>query len=288
MAAHGTSTRTEASIEDTENFAEIAGAQPNWAITTKEADLCSKTTDDCSKTGCCKTTGYKYIKENTGGKYMKYCPDLVSALSLETPKRGPPCAASQCTPKILAALRRAIELDLLKEQAEEKVSLFGCDKASVYGDVVVSAGPLTVMKVEDVDNDFHFARENTWELGSTQVCIPKCLAIAVKGDYADYDWTVKVDADCVFFLHQLVDCIKLLPAAPTGAFLANCEGVEYGFFGNLEVFSKTAFSILLANVDTCKTKIENLEDWYPEGQIRSHGRGPVCRDVPEEEWSGRD
>ena len=56
-------------------------------------------------------------------------------------------------------------------------------------------------------------------------------AIAEKGDYADYDWTVKVDADCVFFLHQLVDRIKLLPAAPTGAFLANCEGVEYGFFG---------------------------------------------------------
>ena len=86
---------------------------------------------------------------------MKYIAQrLVSALSLEprpflTPKRGPPCTASQCTPKILAALRRAIELDLLKEQAEEKVSLFGCDKAARYSDVAVSAGPLTVMKVED-------------------------------------------------------------------------------------------------------------------------------------------
>ena len=83
------------------------------------------------------------------------------------------------------------------------------------------------MKVEDIDSP----RENTWELGSTQVCMPKCLAIAVKGDYADYDWTVKVDANCEFFLHQLVDCIKLLPAALTDAFHANCEGVEYGFFG---------------------------------------------------------
>ena len=56
-------------------------------------------------------------------------------------------------------------------------------------------------------------------------------AIAVNGDHADYDWTVKVDANCEFFLHQLVDCIKLLPAALTDAFHANCEGVEYGFFG---------------------------------------------------------
>ena len=51
-------------------------------------------------------------------------------------------------------------MDLLKEQAEEKVSLFGCDKAALYSDVVVSADPLTVMKVEDVDNDFHhFAKK---------------------------------------------------------------------------------------------------------------------------------
>ena len=108
VAAHGTSTRTEASIEDTENFAEIAGAQPNWAITTKEADLCSKTTDDCSKTGCCKTTGYKCIKEKSGGKCMKYCPAfcactvLGAKITFDTKERTP-CSTSQCTPKILAA-----------------------------------------------------------------------------------------------------------------------------------------------------------------------------------------
>ena len=31
----------------------------------------------------------------------------------------------------------------------------------------------------------------------------------------------------------------------------NCEGVEYGFFGNLEVISKTVFSILAANIEKC-------------------------------------
>ena len=46
-------------------------------------------------------------------------------------------------------------------------------------------------------------------------------AIAEKGDYADYDSTVKVDAGFVFFL-------------------ANCDVVEYGFFRNLECFPKHA------------------------------------------------
>ena len=31
----------------------------------------------------------------------------------------------------------------------------------------------------------------------------------------------------------------------------NCESVKYGLFGNLEVISKTAFSILAVNTDRC-------------------------------------
>ena len=70
-------------------------------------------------------------------------------------------------------------------------------------------------------------------------------AIVVKGDYADFDWTVKVDADAVLFPAKRMARINLLPMSPTDGFLANCEGVEYGFLGNLEAFSKTAFSILV-------------------------------------------
>ena len=81
-----------------------------------------------------------------------------------TPKRGPPCTASQCTPKILAALRRAIELDLLKEQAEEKVSLFGCDKAAVYGDVDADLDGFSVVGAKDVEIDFQFANCSNWWL----------------------------------------------------------------------------------------------------------------------------
>ena len=103
---------------------------------------------------------------------------------------------------------------------------------------------LTVTKVNDVDNDFHMG---TWI--NTGLYAQVWKAIAVKGDYADYDWSAK-----------LVARISLLPISPTGGFLANCaEGVECGFFDNLEVFSQTAFSILLANVDTCKTK--TVKNW---------------------------
>ena len=46
-------------------------------ITTEEADLCSKTIDGCSETGCCKTTGYKYTKD-TGSTKKSYELDLFA------------------------------------------------------------------------------------------------------------------------------------------------------------------------------------------------------------------
>lgn len=35
----------------------------------------------------------------------------------------------------------------------------------------------------------------------------------------------------------------------------NCKHVDNGFFGNLEVFSSMAFSVLVANVDKCNTEL---------------------------------
>ena len=49
-----------------------------------------------------------------------------------------------------------------------------------------------------------------------------------------HNWTVK--------------CSILRKKACRALFSFNCEGVKYDFFGNLEITSKTAFSILTANV----------------------------------------
>lgn len=67
----------------------------------------------------------------------------------------------------------------------------------------------------------------------------------------------------------------MLPVPPSGGFLQNCEGVDYGFFGNLEVFSKTAFSILVANVDKCKT--DTVSDW--KVGVKNGRYGPMGEDL---------
>jgi len=169
------------------------------------------------------------------------------------------------------------ELDLIKEVYKKKAHIFACDKAAVYGDVEVVLGPdMTIQKVEDVEKEFHFAKRKhmgTWI--NTGMYKQVWKAISEAGEYQNYDWTVKADADAVFVPARLVDRVHLMPIPPQGGFLVNCEKVKYGFFGNLEVFDKVAFSILLANIDSCsKTTVSNWKVGIDKGKY-----GPMGEDL---------
>merc|ERR1712157_636044 len=104
------------------------------------------------------------------------------------------------------------ELELLKMVQEKKASIFACDKAEVYGDVAVSlGGGVTTIKVEDVQGDFHFAKRKhmgTWI--NTGMYKQVWKALGKEATYAEYDWTVKVDADAVFLQQTLTHVTRTL------------------------------------------------------------------------------
>merc|ERR1712176_214773 len=178
--------------------------------------------------------------------------------------------------KHTGSTKPSTELELLKLAYKKKVSIFACEEQAVYGDVEEDLGGFPVVAVEDTQKDWHFAKRKhmgTWI--NTGLYKSVWRAIGKAGLYASYDWTVKVDADCAFFPKPLVERIRLMPVPPTGAFLQNCEGVKYGFFGNLEVMSKVAFSILLANIDTCDKKtVANWKIGIDKGKY-----GPMGEDL---------
>merc|ERR1711879_985461 len=59
------------------------------------------------------------------------------------------------------------------------------------------------------------------------------------------------DADAVFFANKLVEALRGMAVPAEGVYLENCPFVEYGYFGNLEVFSKNAFGTLLTQMEDC-------------------------------------
>merc|ERR1712151_332778 len=230
-------------------------------------DHCSALKKDCSAAKCCKTTGYRCIKGGAAKPTCmktcmkgKPCTVLTNKMTFDVKERKSLFCFSVYTENT-GSTKKSYELELLKLVYEKKASIFACDESAVYGDVEVAIGDgVMVEKVEDEKGNFHFAKRKhvgTWINTGMYQQIWK--AIGEKGTYAGYDWTVKADADAVFFPGKLVERIAMLPVPATGAFLINCEGVKYGFFGNLEEISKTAFSILAANIDTCDK--DTVKEW---------------------------
>lgn len=255
----------------------------NFTVGGKERDHCSAETDNCIGTKCCKTSGHICLqKTSEKAQCAGACPEtgpcniLAEQHFFDVKERRSTFCFAVYTGNT-GSTKKSTEKELLAGQFTRKVSLFACDAQDVYSDVAENLAPgLDTIKVEDVDNDFHFAKRKTvgtWI--NTGLFSQVWKAIGREGKYLSYDWTIKVDADCVFFPHKLINRIHNLPVPPTGAFLNNCENVDYGFFGSLEVYDKIAFNTLVANIDICKTSTVNF---WKEGV--KHGLyGPMGEDI---------
>jgi len=49
--------------------------------------------------------------------------------------------------------------------------------------------------------------------------------------------------------------IRDVHVGDNGVYVATCPGAAHPFFGNLEVFSRQAFTTLLRNIDSCKVDV---------------------------------
>lgn len=241
-------------------LAEIDAAQPLWQIDTTERDLCSKKKENCLSTKCCKVTNFRCFQENaTYASCARECTKgSCEVLSREKVifSNAKPATSMFCFAVYTAntgSTKTSYEKELLSNAYAKKRHVFACDNYEIYSDVAVSlGGDFTTKMVQDVDNTFHFAKRKlsgAWV--NTGMFQQVWKAIGKAGIYKNYDWTIKVDADAVFFPHRLVNRIQLMPRATTGVFLTNCKQVAYGFFGSLEVFSAMAFTVLNANLDKC-------------------------------------
>jgi len=166
------------------------------------------------------------------------------------------------------------EMDIIREQYARKISIFACEQSDVFSDVDVEVGPgLRTIKVDDVEGDFHWAkRKDTGSWVNTGM-FTQVWKKTYKHQYAD--WVAKVDADAVFIPNRLRTWLSRQLVPYNGIYLENCKFVEYGYFGNLEVFSKAAFVTLLANIDQCKASPEiNWKLGVHEGKF-----GPMGEDL---------
>jgi len=110
------------------------------------------------------------------------------------------------------------ELGLLRAQAKRAVGIFDCDDYAVFSNTSISLGKWNSTGLEItttiVKGSLDVPFGGTWHTAlNTGVFLRVWRAVFAHGGFQHYDWTVKADADCVFFPGRLRDVLKLAPMA---------------------------------------------------------------------------
>jgi len=249
---------------------------------------CSKTEDNCLETKCCKVTGLTCYEVHSGyAKCMKWCTPGVNGTCLTHAHYAPALKStlskssttlfcwSFYTADRGSATKPSYELKLLRTNLFLGTSIFGCEAWKVYSDVETWLNNKeNTVKVEDKDGIFHYAqRKKTGTWVNAGIFLETWKVIRDGGLWATKDWTVKVDADAVFLPARLRAKLAKQPVTNNGIYLENCKYVNYGFFGNLEVFSHHAIATYLGNLDNCKSVL----NW--KGSEKDTGYQPWGEDL---------
>jgi len=119
-----------------------------------------------------------------------------------------------------------------------------------------------IIKVEDTFNEFHRVKRKlsgTWV--NWALFYQVWLKVRELGKWEQADWTVKVDADAVFITQRLRSYLSQIKGdSPHGLYLENCNNVEYGFFGHLEVISRTGTQVLTKYLENCHEEFAPCAD----------------------------
>jgi len=263
----------------------------------KGGKACSGPGKDCAATKCCNITGYKcFLKPKVGavcldsiGPHDSSSPYTVAKM---IPKPGdsrpsglvmwdssvaPPGTSLFCFEiyaKDTGSTKKDYTLELIQLQYSKRVSIFACDDYMVFSDVPVTLGGSFKSTVITMP---HLAkRKSTGSWVNAPAFQNAWSAIKSDGRWSKQAWTIKVDADAVFFPDRLKLKLSGQEVTEKGIYITNCEHVQWGFFGSIEVFSKSAVDALLSSLDACKAdpKINNItygEDLFAQKCMNKAG-----------------
>jgi len=230
---------------------------------------CSWEGEDCTNTKCCRRQGFTCWKEDekwagcgdTCENMMKYNPGTtwdctVLGEAYQLPVIAPAVGAAAgntlfcfvvVTPAGVVApgVKPGYESLVIDAIKPHKAGIFGCDHNAIYQGKTVTTGDWKSV----VNTDIFLA---VWD------------QVLQEGAYKNFDWTVKVDVDCVFFPERLKQhLIAAKPPADTAMYFKNID-FKFGFMGSLEVLSKKAVDVFLAGKASCDKHIgsEGGEDLF--------------------------
>jgi len=224
-------------------------------------DLCLDTEDDSTGTGSKIVLGdcVYWPKKDSQVYSLEDAPQLVKKGKEGEEEEAVTHPSLFCTSLMLPW---SYEVDMLRSQLARNVGIFQCDAWAVFSNekVKLKEGATSDEDVycdiingslkAEIGGKFHTALntpifQRFWKL------------LTVDGRAWSYDWTIKVDPDCVFFPHRLKGMLanEYKPAGTPGdaVWLNNCQ---LGLHGPIEVFTKQALGAYKDSHGVCDSVAE--------------------------------
>lgn len=224
---------------------------------------CSKSGENCYSTGCCQVSGHKCYTKTYGvahcnatctlGKQGFTC-GVVGAHSVPVARAlGDKLYCFSVYTLNTGSPKESHELELLTVQKKHGVSIFACDAFDVFADTHGFVGDYAMIKVDDTLNEFHqLKRKETGAWVNWAMFYQVWIKVREVGKWRQGDYIVKADADAVFVPDRLRQWLSTKKGdSPHGVYYENCPRVQYGYFGNLEVMTTTAASVLTTYLEDC-------------------------------------
>uniref|UniRef100_A0A7S4SJF3 Uncharacterized protein n=1 Tax=Alexandrium monilatum TaxID=311494 RepID=A0A7S4SJF3_9DINO len=258
-------------VTRTPSTAMAAGGGPAETVA---VSTCSSAGDDCSVTGCCRSSSLKCFERDAHwagclescsvGIHLQDPPEERTPWSCRVlPHRGQPGVATHPLVFCFAICSSSSgEFELLRGQAHRRAGIFACDEHRIFGDRPVDLPGAQVLPQVVARRGVAGALTATWVNAAAFIAVWDQLL--EQGHLLRHEWVVKADPDCVFVVHRLKSHLAepqfAVPAAsPRGTYLKNCAAGPRGLqlFGSIEVLSRNAVQTLKANWDHCKEEVDS-------------------------------
>lgn len=121
-----------------------------------------------------------------------------------------------------------------------------------------------------------FVHVGTWNsFANTDAFVRIWDRVKGEGSYVKYDWTVKVDPDCVFMPFRLKYHLKQLHAPKNKPVYIKNTNIDFGFLGAVEIINRMAAINYLNNLLNCRRTMGGTsgEDGFLKGCLDAVGVG---------------
>lgn len=189
---------------------------------------------------------------------MRRYQTTVTLTTLTSTTMTPPGTSLYCFSLMLP---EGAEVDLLREQAAQRLGIFDCDETTAFSSrsIRLAKGFYTEVLY---NTSVYCQKGGEWgTYMNTPVFLKIWSQIMYNGRYKWHDWSVKADPDAVFIADRLRNLLRLpdfrMAEVGQGSVLHNCGP---SFHGPLEVVSRRAMDVFGRGMWSCERKPQ--EDFF--------------------------